>query len=241
VDGVRVRFRFRGELNDFLPPAHRNRELEAIIGRTDTLKHTVESLGAPHTAVAYIYVNGESAEWAQKPSEGDLVEVFPHLAPLPPPKAGFILDGHLGRLAAYLRMLGFDTWYERNADDAQLASVAARAKRLLLTRDVGLLKRNEVERGYWVRATAPLAQLREVCDRYGLYPRLRPFTRCMVCNGDLQPVAKDEVANRLPPRVRETQTEFKRCGNCGRVFWPGSHYARMRGWIEELQARHAID
>jgi hypothetical protein len=241
VDGVCVRFRFHGELNDFLLPAHRNREFEAVIGHTDTLKHVVESLGAPHTAIASIHANGEGAEWSQRPREGDLVEVFPHTAPLPRPQTGFVLDGHLGRLAAYLRMLGFDTWYERNAQDPQLASVAAREKRLLLTRDVGLLKRNEVERGYWVRATAPLAQLREVNDRCGLYPYIRPFTRCMGCNGDLQPIAKHEIADRLPPRVRETQTEFTRCVNCGRVFWPGSHYARMRGWIGELQARDAID
>jgi uncharacterized protein with PIN domain len=236
VDGVRVRFRFHGDLNDFLEPALRNREFEALIGHTDNLKHAVESLGAPHTAVASIHVHGERAEWTKKPPEGALVEVFPHAAPRAYPESGFVLDGHLGRLAAYLRMLGFDVWYERNADDAQLASIAGSEKRLLITRDIGLLKRNEVARGYWVRATAPLAQLREVWDRYGLHSHMRPFTRCMVCNGRLQPVAKQEVADRLPPRVRETHSEFRRCAHCGRVFWPGSHYARMRGWIEELTA-----
>lgn len=121
--------------------------------------------------------------WSRQSREGDLVDVFPHSTPIEVADYGFVLDGHLGRLAAYLRMPGFDAWYHHPADDALLASVASREKRLLLTRDVGLLKRNEVERGYMVRSAEPLEQLREVWERYALSAHVRPFTRCMVCNG----------------------------------------------------------
>jgi hypothetical protein len=165
------------------------------------------------------------------------VQVFPHFTPIELADYRFVLDGHLGRLAAYLRMLGFDAWYHHPADDALLASVASREKRLLLTRDVGLLKRNEVERGYMVRSAAPLEQLRELWERYALGAHVRPFTRCMVCNGELRRAESEEVKNLLPPRIRETKTEFSRCITCARVFWRGSHYARMLAWIEGLLGR----
>ncbi len=212
-------------------------EFTAPLGPTDTVKHAVESLGAPHTEIGRILIDGEPVSWSSQPREGDLVEVFPHSTPIELAEYRFVLDGHLGRLAAYLRMLGFDAWYHHSADDPVLASVASREKRLLLTRDVGLLKRNEVKRGYLVRPARPLEQLREVWDRYALGVRVRPFTRCMVCNGELRPAAMEEVMELLPPRIRETKTEFSRCVNCGRVFWRGSHYARMMGWIEGLVSR----
>jgi uncharacterized protein with PIN domain len=148
----------------------------------------------------------------------------------------FVADGHLGRLAAYLRMLGFDTWYQCIAEDVLLASVASKEQRVLLTRDVGLLKRREVERGYFVRSDRPHTQLREVTERFALYPHFAPFTRCMACNGPLRSVQKEEVSALLPPHTRETKNEFSRCLNCGKIFWRGSHHARMLGWIEALKA-----
>jgi len=237
VASVPIRFRFRGELNFFLGPERRNSEFVALIGPTDTVKHAVESLGVPHTEIGRILINGEEALWSRKPDPGDLVDVFPHSTPIEVADYRFVLDGHLGRLAAYLRMLGFDAWYHHPADDALLACVACREKRLLLTRDVGLLKRNDVERGYMVRSVEPLEHLHELWERYALAPHVRPFTRCMVCNGELRPAAREEVKGLLPPRIRESKTEFSRCVNCGRVFWRGSHYARMVGWIEGLTSR----
>ena len=152
---------------------------------------------------------------------------------LPDPR--FVVDGHLGRLAAYLRMLGFDTWYERTADDALLAAIASSEKRLLLTRDLGLLKRKEVEQGYCVRSDKPLEQLREVTCRFALQSQSTPFSRCMECNGLLDSVSKEEVADLLPPHTRQTKNEFSRCHDCGKIFWRGSHHARMLGWIGELK------
>jgi uncharacterized protein len=236
VVGLIVRFRFQGELNDFLIPARRNVEFEHPSSITDTIKHIIESLGIPHTELGRVIVNGEVRSLSQPLADGDHVEVFPHTTPVFLKKLHFVVDGHLGRLAAYLRMLGFDTWYKCVADDALLASVARAEQRLLLTRDVGLLKRREVQWGYCVRSDKPHSQLREVASRFALYSHFLPFTRCMACNGPLYPVQKNAVAELLPPHTRETKNEFSWCLNCGKIFWRGSHHARMLGWIEEPRA-----
>jgi len=237
VIAVDVRFRFRGELNDFLPLSRRNIEFDHVAGATDTIKHVIESLGVPHTEVEQVTVNGQALSLSAQLSQGDRIEVFPYSEPVLLVDPRFVLDGHLGRLAAYLRMLGFDTWYDRFADDPLLAAVASNESRVLLTRDVGLLKRREVEIGYCVRCDKPHDQLREVSRRFALYPQFAPFCRCMHCNGLLYSVQKEEVADLLPPHTRETKNEFSRCSDCNKIFWRGSHHARMLGWIEELAAR----
>jgi uncharacterized protein len=236
VTGVLVRFRFHGELNDFLPPVKRHIEFEQVAGVTDTIKHVVESLGVPHTEVERVTVNGCEISASSQLSEGDRVEIFPHTQPVILADPRFVLDGHLGRLAAYLRMLGFDTWYDRFADDPRLAEVASSEHRVLFTRDVGLLKRREVEQGYCVRSDKPHEQLREISRRFALYSQFAPFCRCMDCNGPLRAISKNEVADLLPPHTRETKNEFSRCLDCSKIFWRGSHHARMLGWIEELTA-----
>jgi uncharacterized protein with PIN domain len=234
--GVSLRFRFHGELNDFLSPARRNHEFESVAGETDTMKHVIESLGIPHTEIGSVRVNGKDHSLTEKAPPGASVDVFPHTLPIHLEHPRFVLDGHLGRLAAYLRMIGFDTWYDRCADDALLASVAGGEHRVLLTRDVGLLKRREIESGYCVRSDLPRPQLREVSRRFALHSRLEPFRRCMACNAPLYSVPKAEVADQLPPHTRETKNEFSRCSSCGKIYWRGSHHARMLGWIDELSA-----
>jgi len=238
VPGLRLRFLFEGELNDFLPALKRNVDFRHVAGATDTLKHVIESLGVPHTEVGLVTVNGEPRELSEPLADGDDVHVFPHAAPVLLNCPRFVVDGHLGRLAAYLRMLGFDTWYERLAEDELLAAVSNREQRLLLTRDVGLLKRREVKQGYCVRAHKPQQQLREISGRFALYLHFAPFTRCMDCNGLLCPVRKSDIADLLPPHTRETKNEFSRCVNCGKIFWRGSHHARMAGWIQDLTVAH---
>ena len=230
-----LRFRFHGELNDFLPPPKRDAEFEQPAGPTDTLKHVIESIGVPHTEIGRVLVNEGVTDLSTQAENLDRVAVFPFELPIRLNDARFVVDGHLGRLAAYLRMLGFDTWYERLADDLQLASIAGREQRFLLTRDVGLLKRREVIQGYWVRSQKPHVQLHEISDRFALHSQFRPFQRCMECNGVLEPVAKTDVLDLLPPHTRETKEEFSRCRQCGKVFWRGSHHAQMLVWIERLQ------
>lgn len=234
VPALSLRFRFFGELNDFLKREYRNLEFKHAAGLTDTVKHVIESLGVPHTEIGRVAANGETRAFSSLLADGDFIEVFPHATPIILQSARFVLDGHLGRLAAYLRMLGFDTWYERLAGDELLASVSAGEDRILLTRDVGLLKRREIRQAYCVRNDKPHQQLREVTTRFALQPQFAPFTRCMDCNAPLYGMQKEDVVELLPPHTRETKNEFSRCSSCGKIYWRGSHHSRMSGWIQSL-------
>jgi hypothetical protein len=154
------------------------------------------------------------------------------LRPEPLRHPRFVLDAHLGRLAAYLRMMGFDALYENHAADGALAEASCSQRRILLTRDAGLLKRSAVTHGYFVRETDSRLQLREVIRRFDLGRLAQPFSRCLRCNQPLRAVPKEAIQDRLPPRAALRHTEFRQCSGCGRVYWPGSHYARMRALLE---------
>jgi len=184
--------------------------------------HVIESIGIPHTEVDRVERNG------------DLICVRPHGAErLDNPR--FVLDQHLGRLAAYLRMLGLDVAHMVPAPNPELAAISSREDRVLLTRDVGLLKRREVRRGYFVRATDPRAQLSEVVRRFCLEDAIAPFTLCFLCNTPLQPVDKAEVTGRVPERVQGLHDSFMACPTCGRGYWKGSQYDRMQALIERVR------
>jgi uncharacterized protein with PIN domain len=152
----------------------------------------------------------------------------------PPPQADprFVADVHLGRLVAYLRLAGFDVAYRTDYSDEQLVATSAAEDRVLLTRDVGALKHAIVVRGYFLRETQPARQLIEVLRHFDLVTVSAPFTRCLRCNSRLHVVAKDRVEHLLPARTREYYREFSRCPTCGRIYWQGSHYSRMKLFIE---------
>jgi uncharacterized protein with PIN domain len=229
---VDVSIRFHGELGDHLAPEQRERVLGKTLVVPGSVKDLIESYGVPHTETGRIEVNGETAGFAYVVGDGDRIEVWP-LAVFGG-EARFVLDVHLGKLAAYLRMIGFDTVYRTCFGDAELVRVSVREGRALLTRDRGLLKHGALERGYWLRETDSRRQLAEIVRRFGLAARMRPFTRCMACNGVLREAAKVEVAAEVPERVAAEFDEFRRCPDCGRVYWRGSHYRRMQEWVEAL-------
>ncbi|MGD2058911.1 MAG: Mut7-C RNAse domain-containing protein [Anaerolineales bacterium] len=241
-------FRFYAELNDFLPQAQRHVRFQHPFLGNPGIKDVIEALGPPHTEIDLIFVNGVSVGFEHALQGGDRVSVYPRfreldisvLYNLRPPALDpirFVLDMHLGRLAAYLRMLGFDCLYWTDAADDRLAQVSHDQRRVLLTRDRGLLKRSIVTYGYWVRHTQPRAQLREVVDHYQLRDAVHPFSRCMRCNGILEPVEKRAVAARLPAGVRNNYDRFRICLECGRIYWRGSHYERMQGLIGNVLDR----
>ena len=241
----RAWFRFYAELNDFLPAERRFAEFAYDFLDAGTVKDRIESFGVPHTEVDLVLVNGVSRGFDWRVRDGDRISVYPvfealdiagftRLRPEPLREPRFVLDVHLGKLAAYLRMAGFDALYRNCYSDDELAAVSSGEHRILLTRDVGLLKRGEVTHGYFVRETAPRRQLAEVVKRFDLGRLLRPFTRCMRCNHPLQAAAKDEVAEALPPRTAQLHDEFQRCGQCGRVYWKGGHHQRMQKIVEGL-------
>jgi uncharacterized protein len=229
---MKARFSFNPVLSPFLDRAKRGNPFEYDCARAATLKNAIEALGVPHTEVGALHVNGEPATLQRIVREGDHVEVDAWKSGSDPdfrfdPEVRFVADAHLGGLARFLRMLGFDTLHRNAFSDDEIRRLAEAEKRIVLTRDRELLKCREIARGAYVRALKPEAQLREVAARYELAELARPFTLCLSCNLPLQPVARAVIAHRLPPAVYELHQGFVRCPGCDGVFWPGSHYARM--------------
>ncbi|BAM02031.1 MULTISPECIES: Mut7-C RNAse domain-containing protein [Caldilinea] len=240
-----VYFRFYGSLNDFLPETLRHRLIARKLREHAAVKHPIEALGAPHPEVEAIRVNRRPVDFTYRLQDGDCVEVYPWEAihalsdyvPLRPPvpqPARFIVDAHLGQLAAYLRMFGFDTLYRNDFNDCELAQISAQEHRILLTRDRGLLKRRIVVFGYCVRDVEPRRQLVSVLQRYRLGGCVRPWQRCTHCNGLLRPVEKRAVLDRLEPKTKLYYDEFQQCETCGQVYWQGSHFERMASFVETV-------
>lgn len=224
---ARARFHFHGDLARFLRAGCRQEPLDYACARAATLKNAIEALGVPHTEVGRITVHGAPATLQRIVREGDEVEVHPRESEEMGSDPIFLADAHLGGLARFLRMLGFDTLHENAFSDEEIRRIAAEEGRIVLTRDRELLKCREIARGCYVRALKPEAQLREVAARYGLAPSARPFTLCLSCNVPLEAVDKARVAHRVPEKVLVVQDAFTRCARCDGVFWPGSHYRRM--------------
>ncbi len=237
-------FRFYAELNDFLTPARRFTPFVHNFELPGSVKDMIESLGVPHTEVDLILLNGTPVDFSCIVQDGDWVSVYPaftspavrprHMLRTPLPEPRFVVDTHLGRLATYLRILGFDTLYDNNRNDRELSRISAQDNRILLTRDCGLLKRGEVVHGYFVRAKEPEQQVIEVLNRFDLFSAATPFRRCLRCNSMLNPVAKNAVLDRLPPKTREHYDEFRTCPSCNRVYWAGSHYDHMQRFVQRL-------
>lgn len=217
--------RLHGCLTDFLPRKQRRESVEIPLPGRASLKDIVESVGVPHPEVGAVRVDGAAVDLDYVIEREACIDVHPSSAR--PESIRFVADGHLGRLATYLRALGFDTLCDRFADDPSIAEQARAEARVVLTRDVGLLKRSAIRHGRWIRATRPAEQLREVVERYELRGRTRPFTRCMVCNTLLESRDKSAVASRVPPRSLAAFDRFSECPTCARVYWPGTHYTML--------------
>ena len=242
---VAATFRFYEELNDFLAPERRGREFSSTCARRATTKHMIEALGVPHTEVELVLVNGESVGFDRLVSDGDRVAVYPKfealdIAPVlrvraqPLRVTRFVADAHLGGLARLLRMSGFDTLYDNHFRDDEIERIVSAAGRIVLTRDRDLLKRRAITHGCYVHALRSNEQLREIFDRLDLARSARPFTLCLHCNSPLRPIDKAQVAAELPTDVRAHYECFTFCDACGRVFWEGSHWRRMRAILDGL-------
>lgn len=239
-----VHLRVYAELNDLIPSSWRGRWVPHLINGSVAVRDLVERVGIPHTEVDLVLVDGESVGLGHTVHGDEHISVFPvfetlditaiqKVRPQPLRRTAFVLDVHLGRLARYLRMMGFDCRYDRTADDTDLAARAAGGC-ILLTRDRGLLKRRTVTHGYLVRARHPRAQAAEILRRFDLLAQIAPFTRCVVCNERLVALDPEAVPASVPPRVRERQAEFARCPGCGAVYWKGTHHRAMTETIRAI-------
>ncbi len=239
-----IYFRFYAELNDFVARDFRMKSFAYTYNGRQSVKHLIEAAGVPHTEVDLILVNGTSVDFSYKPSDGDRISVYPVfealdiasvslVRPQPLRRTRFVLDSQLGRLAVYLRMLGFDALYRNDYPDDELVLISLVEGRVLLTRDRSLLMRGTVTHGYFVRQGPSRNQLTDVLRRFDLTNSTSPLTRCLVCNDPLVSVSRDLVAGSVPARSRAFCSEFWQCSGCGRVYWNGSHYKRMLRFADQ--------
>ncbi len=242
---TQANFLFYGYLRDLLPKEMRQKVIPYKLNGRVAVKHSVEALGIPHTDVAHILLQGELVEFSCLVRAGDTFHIYPAQYPLDKPlpeilrpalmsPPRFILDNHLGRLANYLRLLGFDTWYRNDYDDEELAHLSSTEQRVLLTRDRRLLMRKVVVYGFCLRTKVPRQQLLDVMERYDLKDHINPWCRCIRCNGQLVPVSKGEVRDRLEPKTKKYYHEFRQCQHCNQVYWKGSHFQSLQQFIEDI-------
>jgi uncharacterized protein len=240
-----VSVRFYAYLNTFLSPDRKDKQFVYCFEPLRSIKDMIESLGVPHTEVALILANGETVDFDYRVQDGDRISVYPrfesidisplgHLQPEPHTELRFVADIHLGRLVAHLRMLGFDILYPEDYRDEELARISSEEQRILLTRDRGLLKRNIVTHGYYVRETNPWLQLEEILRRFDLFASVTQFRRCTHCNGRLHSVDKESISDHLQHNTKQYYDDFRMCQDCGKIYWKGSHYQQMEKFLGRM-------
>jgi hypothetical protein len=228
----RASFHFEGELPELLPAGRRDAPVEYEFSGRPSLKHAIESLGIPHVEADVLEMDGKPAGLDGPLHDGAVVRAGTAVRRLEHGQAWrFVLDCHLGRLAKYLRMLGLDTLYGNHAEDSWLARVSATEERWLLTMDRGLLMRARVRLGWLVRGARPRQQLERFLRRHDVAGAVDPISRCLECNAPLAPVEKERVWERIPPKTRLWCEEFRHCPGCGKLYWKGSHFDRMAGFV----------
>jgi uncharacterized protein with PIN domain len=252
----KIYLRFYEELNDFLPKEKRKKRFEHLYIDRTSVKDVIESLGVPHTEVDLILVNEKSVGFKYLINDGDDISIYPvfesldisevqHLRPKPLRNPKFICDVHLGKLARYLRMMGFDVLYKNSFKDDEIVQLSINERRAILTRDRGILKRNEVTRGYFVRSSEVEKQAEEIIHRFDLQKSIKEFTRCLDCNHKLIKIAKTKILGELPPKVASSQNEFfpegmdfQKCPGCSKLYWKGTHHQRMLTFIKKMKEKN---
>ena len=245
---AKATLRFYEELNDYLPPERRKRDFSVHFASTCPVRHLIETQGVPHTEIEIILINGISVGLEAPVHDADHISVYPmfealdvspalRLRPRPLRETRFFADAQLGRLARYLRLLGFDTRYDNAISDADLVQRAAAEGRIILSRDRTLLMRRGVTHGCHIRDDDPLEQLVHVVRRCDLAGVCHPFARCMECNDQIQPVSKQQVIAMLETETAASFDEFWHCPGCERIYWKGSHYERLARLVASVLDR----
>jgi uncharacterized protein with PIN domain len=237
-------FRFYEELNEFLPAEFFKKNYSFSFSGTPSVKNTIETIGVPHPEVDLILVDGVSVGFDYLLKGGEHISVYPvfesldispviRLRAKPLRKIRFVVDVNLGKLAKKLRLLGFDTYYRNDLNDDEIVKISIAEKRIILTRDFGILKYGNVTHGTWIRSDDPKIQLNEVIERLQLKNLFKPFTRCSQCNGQLKRINKELLKNRIPNDTLSYYKTFWECNGCRQIYWEGSHFDKIIDWIEK--------
>jgi len=230
-------FIFEGTLQDFLSSSEKVKVF--IFNGNPSVKDAIEAQGVPHVEVKEVHINNAPVDLNYKLQPGDEAVVSPYLphhwSHNTDTLIKFIVDGHLGKLAKDLRTLGFDSTYKKDFLEQQIADLAKREEGFVLTRNINLLKNNQVQKGYWLRSQNPDEQILEVVSFFNLRDQLKPFTRCRICNGLIEPVDKVNIIDQLPPMTKAHYEEFFQCQDCHKVYWKGSHFEKMVTFVEALK------
>jgi uncharacterized protein with PIN domain len=239
------RFRLYAGLNDFLPAGLKQKTFSLAFKTPITVGEIVESIGIPLSEIKLVLVNSEPATFYKRLKADDFISMYPAFENIDISSVSeaninaekmpcFILDSHLGKLAKYLRMLGFDTLYRNDYEDIKIIEIARLEERIILSRDKLLLKSKDILNGYYVRTIEKHEQLREVVQKFNLAGKFRSFTRCMTCNSELVKKDKLEIIDKIDDETAQVFNEFFYCQNCNKVFWKGSHFERMEQFILSL-------
>ena len=154
----------------------------------------------------------------------------------------FIVDNNIGRLARWLRIIGYDTLLFKQKDDGEMIKIALGEDRVILTRDTQFMKRRLVTNGklkaVLIKQDDPKTQLQKIVKTLNLNYHFRPFSLCLECNQPLVPRNKEEVRDSVPPHVFETQDQYTECPVCHRIYWQGTHWGAMVKELESLSAEN---
>ncbi len=145
----------------------------------------------------------------------------------------FIADCHLGKLAKYLRIMGFDTLFFPHIEDDKLIIIANKENRIILTRDRELSQRKNAP-VLFLEPIDTKEQLKTLIDYYHLKEHPVPFSRCIVCNSPLEVIEKEKIIERLPEKVKKYFDYFEYCSACDRIYWQGDHYRHMMEFLEQV-------
>ncbi len=208
------------------------------VTRRASIKDIIESMGIPHTEIGEICSEGEKFDFGFIPETSMTINIFGILPPFdvtcptylrsaPLKKIRFIADLNVSKLATLLRMSGIDAEISQDLSDKEIASLAHEKQRIVLSKDLGLLKHRKITFGRYVRSVYPEEQLKEIINFFNLKPHLLPFSRCLRCNTSLAPVEKKDILSRLQPKTRLFFHSFKICIRCDRIYWKGSHHEGM--------------
>jgi len=236
---LQLKIIFPEEFNCFKRRNNKGLEIVYPLKSKTSIKNIIESLGVPHTEIGKIVAADKEVDFNYIPANSQNITVLPIIPPFdvtmpsvlrpkPLQKIRFIVDVNVGKLALLLRMLGLDAEYSPKFSDKDILSFCQKEKRIVLSKDIGLLECKQIIFGRHVRAIYPDDQLSEVLDLFGIKGPFKFFSRCLRCNNNLSLVNKKDILHRLEPKTKKYFNRFKICPQCNQIYWRGSHYEKMK-------------